>query len=346
MTETQLESMEWFQELKQLVQEFYDGMRRDDHDQRPDLEVEKQQLQSQVDGWSLSLAKADLDHSVRDNLEGSMQTAIQQIADIEHAISQTTSDAELLETIVDSKSITTRLGRLDEILASNNCSLGNIELAQHIDTIKCFPGGRVILRTCRLGALSEAVELFKTDYEVCQKDDDGKGNGSSNPVKPRRRTRRRIDYGDAPSEELKSLAAWATDPDRFAGLDEQFFEEIEFQVPVKLSWAEENAAEVARLRIDGMTVDQVAKRLGKSIPTIRSALKYAATMEEFVGRLPTKQPRRRWHEDQVAEVVDLKSQGWSVPQMAKYLGKSEPTIRKAVQHAIDIGLLAEDTDNP
>src|SRR4051812_107710 len=57
-------------------------------------------------------------------------------------------------------------------------------------------------------------------------------------VKPRRLTRRRASLGNGPDEELKARAIWATDPGRFAGLDEQWFEEHKFQVPERQSWAE------------------------------------------------------------------------------------------------------------
>jgi DNA-binding CsgD family transcriptional regulator len=125
------------------------------------------------------------------------------------------------------------------------------------------------------------------------------------------------------------------DPDRFAGLADEFVWEESLHLSQKLSWAEEYAAEVARLRIAGTTVERLAEQFGKSVPTIRSALRRAAGLEEFAGRLSGKLPRARWHEDKenVREVVALTAQGLSVPVIARRVGKSEPTIRKALEFA-------------
>jgi DNA-binding NarL/FixJ family response regulator len=71
--------------------------------------------------------------------------------------------------------------------------------------------------------------------------------------------------------------------------------------------------------------------LGKSVPTVRKALRLAAESDEAVRSLPRKVRRRCWAEDHAQEVAGLKAQGLSVPQIARELGKSEPTIRAALQ---------------
>ena len=47
-------------------------------------------------------------------------------------------------------------------------------------------------------------------------------------------------------------------------------------------------------------------------------------------------PRRRWHEDHAVEVAALKANGMSTRELAEHFGKSEPTIRKALEHAAEL----------
>jgi hypothetical protein len=49
--------------------------------------------------------------------------------------------------------------QVNEILAAENPTRGNLELSLHIDSIRCFRGGRVVMRTCKLGALDGVAKL-------------------------------------------------------------------------------------------------------------------------------------------------------------------------------------------
>jgi hypothetical protein len=46
-------------------------------------------------------------------------------------------------------------------LARNNPTLGNLELSMHIDRIDCYDDGKVVLRTCKLGAV-RGCELIES----------------------------------------------------------------------------------------------------------------------------------------------------------------------------------------
>jgi hypothetical protein len=71
---------------------------------------------------------------------------------------------------------------------------------------------------------------------------------------------------------------------RFAGLGPEWFWEDTFQLPRKTCWAREQAAEVARLRAGGLTLEELAVHFGKSVPTIRAALKRAGGQQAGPAR--------------------------------------------------------------
>ncbi|MBW3600713.1 MAG: hypothetical protein KY475_26045 [Planctomycetes bacterium] len=326
---TELESTEWFQTLRAEVERELLRLRHEQHDRRPAFDAEMKQLESQIRGWTQSLGNPGLDSSVRSTIEASLQQALERKREIEVALSEQQAADAVATAILDPQQILDRLDRLSEVLAKNNPTRGNLELSLHIDKIVCSADGRVVLRTCRLGAIADAVELFRTDDQSVGSESSIAPAAEDRRVQPRRRTRLRVEDGDGKGDDLHALAHWATDPDRFAGLPECWFEEHTFEASANVGWAEEHAADVARLRIAGMTQEQLAEHYHRSIPTIREALRHAAELPEFAGRLPKKLPRRRWHKDHAKEVLEAAAE-MSVPQLAEHFDKSEPTIRKAL----------------
>ena len=211
---------------------------------------------------------------------------------------------QCVEVVVDSEQALDCLGRLPEVLALNNPTLGNLELSLHIDRIDCFEGGTVVMRTCKLGALTGAVEMLANDTTQQVAPADAGGDGVDRAT-PRRRVRLRVDGG----ADVRAAANTAADPNRFAGLDEQWFWEDTFSIPEKTCWAKEHAAEVAEARAEGMTMERLAECFRKTVPTIRAALRYAASTDESIKLLPRKMPRSRWHEDHAREVAAKKAEG-------------------------------------
>lgn len=330
-----LQTTSWFSELCALVERELLRLRRRQNDLRPALEAERERLEAQIRGWTQSLGKPDLDSAVRAAVEESLRGAFERQREIEATLAEREAADRIVEGALDPRQVADRLDHLADVLALNNPSLGNLELSLYIDTITCDFGGRVVLRTCRLGALTDAMELLRTGDPPPAPEPDDSDDGQPGRVRPRRRARLRVDDADNGGRDLQGLADWAADPHRFDGLPARWFQEEVFQVPVKKSWAERHAADVARRRIGGMTVAALAAHFGRSVPTIRASLRHAAALAEFAGRLPGKQPRARWHEDeqQVRLVTVLKGEGLSVPEIAHRCGKSEPTIRKALANA-------------
>ena len=336
MTKVEVLQMDWYRKLLAEVQIEYDRLVDRQQVQAPALEQEKTGLQRQVQGWSQSLAKPDLDPHVRDDVENKYAAALRRIAEIEATIASRSAEVKQIQSVVDPEAVADRLNRLAEVLAGTNPSMGNIELAHHIDVINCYDDGRVVVRNCRLGAMADAVELFSVPDQSDIEKRPVSTSRKRMKVMPRRLAQRRIDSGEAPTGDLKARAIWATDPNRFANLDDRWFEEIVFHVPKKTSWAEKHAPCVATCRKMGFKEEQLAAHFKKTLPTIRRALRIAEETDDSLRALPRRLPRRRWHEDNALEVARRKAQGMGTGALVRHFGKSDVTIRKALDHAATI----------
>lgn len=168
-------------------------------------------------------------------------------------ISATATDARLL---ADPAAVADRLNRFTEVLAFDNPSRLNLELALHIDAIRSFPDRRVVVRTCKLGALTPAVEVLVApgEHPTPALADDASRRGT-----PRKRSIRRLQTEDA-GPTLREAAHLAADVNRFAGLGSEWFWEDEFRIPEPTCWSRENAAWVARSRAAGRGPDARATR--------------------------------------------------------------------------------------
>jgi uncharacterized protein (DUF433 family) len=301
-------------------------------DQRPEWEKEINEVRESVNGWGLSLANPRLDPSLRADIEGRYGRALARIAQLEGLLAQRSAGQEHLESILDPRQVLDRLHRLAEVLGGDNATRGNLELGLHIDRIDCFGDGQVLMRTSRLGVFEGAVELLgRTRVQ-------GVGGQGDVPqprgqVQPRRRARHRVDKEFSPENGRLPETEIATNPRRFAGLEDRWFWQDSLESPSKdASWSQSNAAEVAELRATGMTQEELAAHFGKALPTIRKALKVALAADTSL-QLPRKTPRARWAEDNALEVAKFKAGGMTMSELAAHFGKSDPTIRAALKFA-------------
>jgi hypothetical protein len=279
----------------------------------------------------MSLADPKLPSSVREDITGHYAAAKQRKQLLEAKLQEDQGRRQYVDGLFDSQQVIRRLQSLDELLAGANSTLVNLELMRHIERIDCHRDGRVVMRGTLLGLFEGAVELLSrqeasVDVVVDPVETCGK-------VKPRRRGRLRIDDLSADAGLDLGVPDTVLDPNRFQGLPEQFMWEERFYLSRKLSWAEEHAADVAGARAEGLTMQGLAERFGKTVPTIRAALRCAARVDESVARLPRKMPRSRWHEDHALEVAAQKAEGLGTNELAAHFGKSDTTIRAALAHA-------------
>jgi hypothetical protein len=269
-----LHNTNWFGPLLEQIQRELDGLCAEQHDARPALEKEREQLCQQIQGWSLSLAKPDLSPAVRAVIEKDVEAALGRQQEVEGQLAKVDALRRQAGAVVDAQHVVDRLNRLADVLAAQNPSRTNLELSLHIDAIRCYQDSRVVVRTCKLGALAGSTELLARPGDVGPQDAPNPGEAMT--ATPRRRAVRRVADGDGNQAELQAAAHQAADVDRFANLGPEWFWEDVFQVPRKTCWSEDHAAAVAaKKRETGWSVVRLAEHFAKSIPTVRRALSLA-----------------------------------------------------------------------
>jgi DNA invertase Pin-like site-specific DNA recombinase len=330
-TAARLEEADWFAPLLAQIQSELDRQAGDRTDRRPALASEITRLEQQIAGWKLSLGNPGLDSEIRGALETDLGTALGRVRSLKAELATATATATDARLLADPAAVADRLNRFAEVLAFDNPSRLNVELALHIDAIECFPDGRVVVRTCKLGALTPVAEAMSTLGETPTPDraDDAACRGT-----PRKRSIRRLQTEDA-GPALRDVAHRAADVKRFAGLGSEWFWEDEFRIPEPTCWSKENAAAVARARSEGRTHEQLADQFGVTVPTIRKALEIAAQSDAGLARLPRKMARARWQDSHADEVWALRQQGRSMKELAAHFDVSEPLIRAALKIVAD-----------
>jgi DNA invertase Pin-like site-specific DNA recombinase len=267
---------DWFAELRTRVQQEVDRRTEAKSRTRPNLESEEEEIRRQICGWQQSLGNPDLEPHVRQCLEAELGRAIQRQAALRDQLDGERQTAQSVRTIVDPQAILDRLHRIDKVLQSSNPSELNVELGYLIDRIKCSKDGTVLLRICRFGLAPELAPLLReersTGAQALPRLSDDGSRQRRRLGTPRRRSIRRVDDRDA--------ARFVANPDRFAGIPDEWFWAEKFEQPKRQSWAESHADDVyaARFATDGrvqMTYEQLEKLFGRTKPTLRAAVAIA-----------------------------------------------------------------------
>ncbi|HEV7282403.1 MAG TPA: hypothetical protein VGN57_19530 [Pirellulaceae bacterium] len=238
------EALPWLAELKALVEAELAAYPEVMEDRRPALQAELERLQGQIHGWTLSLGNPSLPLAVRSTIEGEFATAHERVQEIEDELRAQAGRCDAVEESVDPETVLEYVRRLEEVLAEECPTLGNLELSLHIERIDCFPDGHAEMRTCKLGSMPMALALLldvHADPPKCVAP-------RRRPEISRRRARLRVDRLDERADELLAAADMAADPDRFAGLPEDWFWTDTF-LPLKSGvpcWSVENAERVAK----------------------------------------------------------------------------------------------------
>jgi DNA-binding CsgD family transcriptional regulator len=324
---------EWLPELLEVVRQEQQRCREEEPDRAAAEWEELRQLEQQLSGWAQTLGNPQLPAAVRADIETRYAEAKGREQQLRQRAATRQAWQEHLDRALDPAAVVEELRGLGEVLAGYNPPLGNLELSKHIDVITCHPDGRVELRGTFIGLFAGAVELLSRDTSAPGQPPRASGNGPFAPVTPRRRGRLQVPTLSASGQEGLRDVDTALDPGRFAGLPEGCFWAESFVLAETPCWAEANAAEVARLRAQGNTMEELARHFNKTVPTIRDALRRAVAAGASAEQFPRKVPRRRWAEDHAAEVAQLKAAGLSTPEIAQRLGKSDTTIRAALRHA-------------
>jgi len=324
-----------FQQFVGDIEQQMEMVSPDRSSMRTALAAESSDIEDRCRGWIQSLSKSSLPAAVRATIEEEFERAQHRLKDIAVELASVGTQDDRKRTAMDPDAVAGEdVSQLQES-AGQNPSAANLMLSQHIEGIYCGPDGRVVVRTCKLGALAGALDLVPRQARI--DDDSASANadcGGSHVAEPRRRTRR--DTGDAiEDDDLAARAGdFAVDPQRFAGLGPEWFTEDVFEVPRRRSWAEEHAAEVAEYRLrNHASMEATARHFGKTVPTIREAQRYAKDVHgiDAFGKSVSQKNRPHWARDHAAEVAAfLREPGRKPKDAVVHFGKSEPTLRKAV----------------
>ena len=296
------------------------------------LQAEQSSLDQKCRGWVRSLSDPELAHSLRLAIQKKYDAADQRIRAIDAQLGQRLSKTDRLRDLVTPETVADRVVRLGTILEGDNASAVNLELSQHIESIRCGPDGIVSVRTCLLGAIANPLELIDIVGQPLAR--------SEIPKTSRRRTQRDVGNAYDDDEEAQAANDFAVNPYRFAELGPEWFTEATFHVPEQLSWSERNAIEVAMFRLESKsTMLKTAEHFGKTIPTIRAALRVAVEKNglDAFGKRLSNSTWNNWSRINALRVDEfLRLPGATIKTAARHFGKSEPTISKAKRLAAEL----------
>jgi hypothetical protein len=326
-------SLPWLPELMDQIEQALERLSADQPDCRLALEHELQQIDDSFLGLRESLKKSTLAAEIRTALEEDWAAALERKQEIEDALHETNYAKLRNEGLVQPEQVLQRLECLDKVLTNNDPTRGNLELSLHIDRITCYPGGKVTMRTCKLGTLTDAVELLSDNPAAGDRDT----TSAPGRDKARRRSRLRTDDADDGARELRAMANFAADPDRFAGLGSEWFWIDEFQLPDgPESWAATNGEAVFKRRQETkFSYAKLAVEFGVTPPTIGAAIR--TFLEHHPGvkdevQLPRggKRPKRFDPSQFGDEARELWLSGWTKKELAAKYGCSVPTLDSAL----------------
>jgi site-specific DNA recombinase len=323
---------EHFRAFVEMVRAGLERLRPQVPDRESALNSEKDLLEARATGLLQSLGNASLPITVRRAVEVEFENIQNRVQSIARELSELAIHDTVCRKAVEPIRIAELLAGLATVLGGQNVSAGNLMLAQHIDAIVCPMEGPIVIRTCKLGALAGDLELFR------RVDDGDTGSESSNLSLPRAAPRRRacLNTGDAMDPDIAAAAnQFAGDPHRFAGLGSEWFNEDAYEVPPRLSWAERYAERVAQYRLqERASMGKTASHFGKSVPTIRAALKHAKEslgIDAF-GKSVSERELPNWARSNAAAVARFfVNESATIAAAVAHFGRSAPTIRKALR---------------
>lgn len=332
-----LSRAEWYSLLVSEIQLSLKEAFNSGADQTEPVRHELDSIVRRKEGWKISLADPELPRSIRTEIHSDYQQAEVREREIRMQLQRCQKRESYLEKILTPEIVFDYLNRLEDVLAGENATRGNLELSLHIDRIDCFCDGHVNMRLCRLGVLPECIEFLKNNTTAGEPCDNAITDyQQENQITPRRRAKLRVESIGPECQELDAAAIFATDPDRFAGLSPEWFEDIEFDVPAERHWYQLHATEVFQRRQEArLSYGKLAAEFNVTHPTIRAAIRYYLEKhpeaEDNVklqcgGKRPPKFNLASFGH----EARELWEAGMSKLKLADRYGCSSPTIEKAL----------------
>lgn len=264
----------WYAQLRDEVRLAFEKLSAEHQDQLPILESRINELREAQQGRMASLTNPKLNQQLRCELERDYEEADGQIRELDSKADLARLEQERAKALVDDQMIIDRLNRLSSVFGVQNPTRASMELALHIDQIRCDKSGKIVLRVCKLGALTEARQFLQEHARMTEALSTPVSAGK---IRARRRTVRQVDaLEEEDHNDLYDVCYEAADPNRFRYLGPEWFTEVVFQVPEPSFWARDNALIVmARKTATGWSNARLAREFHKCPATILKALRIA-----------------------------------------------------------------------
>ncbi|HQR08459.1 MAG TPA: recombinase family protein [Gemmatales bacterium] len=264
----------WYAQLRDEVRLAFERLSAEHQDQLPVLESRIKELREAQQGRMVSLTNPKLNQQLRCELERNYEETDGQIRELNSQAELARLEQERSKALVDDEMIIDRLNRLASVFGLQNPTRASMELALHIDHIRCDKNGKIVLRVCKLGALTEVRHSLQDHARMTE---DLSSPAADGKIRARRRTVRQVDADEEEDEnDLYDVCFEAADPNRFRYLGPDWFSEVVFQVPEPSFWARDNAMIVmARKTSTGWSNARLAREFDKCPETIRKALRIA-----------------------------------------------------------------------
>ncbi|QDV52165.1 Sigma-70, region 4 [Gimesia fumaroli] len=334
-----LTNSHWYPVILREIQQEMNKLLKDDSGREGSLLHEIECIADQKKGWMISLSDPKLPQSIRDEIHLDYQRAESRERDIKLQLERRQKREQYMSELLNPELVLESLNRLDDVLAGENATRGNLELSLHIDRIECFTDGHVKMKLCRLGPLPHCIEFMKHNSSKPEGEEqsDMLDGPPEHQATPRRRAKLRVESIGPEGKELESAAAFATDPERFTGIGPEWFEEIEFDVPHEKHWYQIYASEVFHRRQEKeLSYAKLAKEFDVTPPTVRAAVEYYLDTHpdakdnvklQCGGKRPPKYDLSKIG----PEARVLWESRWSKLKLAEKYGCSPPTIDKALE---------------
>ncbi len=323
---------EVFCEFQALITKEHERQQRAQPAELEGLIAERQNLVDKQAGWMQSLANARLHPSLRDAIQKQYVDASERVTEVEMLISKARVVQAMLVRNSSPECFAEIINNLGQVLLNDNPCRTNLELARHVDSVRATSDGRIRIRMCKMGFLTDMCGLKTPDEDVTSCD-----SATSSEQLPHMATRPRRLIADDQSKPWEWVLRpdYSLDPHRFDCLSKDWFWIDELVVPVKQCWSEENAIAIAVSRLsEPCGLEVLAKRFCVSKPTIAAALRHAKSWGVDATHINGRKLRPNWAKENAKVVVEyFRQPGATMDAAVGYFGKSDAWIRRALTFA-------------
>ena len=316
-----------FPEFLELV----DAMLRDFESAQPtttqSLLAEQEDLMEKQNGIVSSMRNPHLHPELCNRLNEDYAGYSRRITEIEGILRRQGSVRTTCESACDPEQAAEKLRDIASIITSQNVALANLEFARVIDHITVGEAGTVVVRMSKFAFLlpAELLSIHSSEFD-----------SEEGAIRSQRLPGRALPVNV--ESELRGEFGQdnSFDRSRFSRFGPEWFWTDELTIPVKQSWAEKHAIEIAEWRISQQcTIDDLCERYqGVARKTIYNALKHAKDLGIDATNIDGRTFKGNWARENAKAVADfMKADGNSVKLAEKHFGKSAPTLRKALRFA-------------